>query len=212
MVTDPFVLSNSRTLRNALCALVLIGLFSAAPVAATPEWDPAVAIANYTAALNAHDLPAALALFHQYGSATDIRGRHYEGQARLTEFLLSTGFSSPDAHIQTVGVHIVGNRAVWTYMCSCQTDPTEVRMVMNQNKISVFAIMPPPAAPLRKAAASPMAWPVGIALAGIFACVFTVVTGIYLVRRRARPEADPDDTHGQLLSALALARPRTRAR
>jgi len=211
MVTDSFLPGNSRALAIALCAFVLIGLCSAAPVAAAPDWDPAPAIAAYTAAVNAHDLPAALALFDQYGSATDIRGRHYEGPASLTEFLLATGFSSPDAHIQTVGVHIVGNRAVWTYVCSCQTEPIEVRMVMNQNKISVFAIMPPPAAPLRKAAARPVPWPVGIALAGILACVFTVVTGTFLVRRRARPAADPEP-HGQLLTALALARPRTRAR
>jgi hypothetical protein len=44
---------------------------------------------------------AALALFDQYGSATDSRGRHYEGQAGLTEFLLASGFNSPDAHIET---------------------------------------------------------------------------------------------------------------
>jgi hypothetical protein len=69
-------------------------------------------------------LPAALALFDQYGSATDAAGHHYEGGAGLTEFLLASGFATPDAHITTQNLHIVANRAVWTNACSCGTGST----------------------------------------------------------------------------------------
>jgi len=188
-----------------LCALgvfMLLVVYSAAPVAAAPEWDPAPAIAAYTAAVNAHDVPAAVALFDQYGSASDMRGRHYEGQAGLTEFLVATGFASPDAEIQTVGVHIVGNRAVWTYLCSCQKGPTEVRMVMKGNKISVFAIMPPAAVPYRRVTNDvPMAVWAALAGALVLGVAVFVQRHIPTVRRRRVAQ-------GQLIASLARARGR----
>jgi hypothetical protein len=186
----------------ALCIVAFIQWCWVASVAAAPEWDPAPAIAAYTEAVNTHDLAAAVALFDQYGSATDIRGRHYEGDAGLTEFLLASGFGSPDVSIQTVGVHIVGNRAVWTYACSCQSSPTEVRMVMQRSKISVFAIMPPAAVPYRAATPGVPLWAVWMIVAGAIAiagaCVFQ--RHIPIARRRQAP--------GRLLTALARARGR----
>ena len=110
-----------------LCALIAAPLSVGAQV-----WDPTAAISAYSAALNVHDLPAALALFDQYGSATDAAGHHFEGRQGLTEFLLNSGFGSPDARISTENLHIVGNRAVWTYSCSCATGTTEVRLVMSR--------------------------------------------------------------------------------
>ena len=194
-----------RPLCAAVALLALYALPLATPARAAPFWDPAGAIAAYSAALNAHDLPGALALFDQYGSATDIRGRHYEGAAALTEFLLASGFGQADAHVQTERVHIVANRAEWTYSCSCAAGLTEVRLVTNQNKISVFAIMPPPSGPIRKAEGQPMLW---LFAAGLV--VLCLLGGIF-VRLRHRADratlAGRGTAHGHLLLPLARACP-----
>jgi hypothetical protein len=177
----------------ALLALAL----TATPAQAAADWDPAAAIAAYSAALNAHDLEAGLALFDEYGSATDVHGRHYEGPASLTEFLVANGFGHPDAYIQTERLHIVANRAVWTYSCSCAPASTEVRMVTNHNKISVFAVQAPPSGPIRPRSVAGPPWLVyGTGLAGLAGFA------LHLARRRSA-ERSP---RGSLLTALAVAR------
>ncbi len=176
----------------------LLGVFAASPlaVAAAPAWDPTVAIAAYSAALNAHDLPAALALFDQYGSATDAAGHHFEGRAGLTQFLLSSGFDSPDARITTEGLHIVANRAVWTYSCSCATGASEVRLVMNHDKISVFAVMAPRAAPQPRSGPGWLPWLAGLGLVAV-----ALAVGLGLWRARAASPA-PRHAQGRLLAGL----------
>jgi hypothetical protein len=178
-----------------LCAL------SAAPLTAAAQvWDPSVAISAYSAALDTHDLPAALALFDQYGSATDAAGHHFEGRAGLTEFLLNSGFASPDAKITTEGLLVVANRALWTYRCSCASGSTEVRLVLNHDKISVFAMMAPPASPLPKAGAGLLPW-----LAGLGLVAGALAGGVGLWRGRCASVA-PRQTEGRLLAALRQAR------
>jgi hypothetical protein len=178
-----------------LCAL------SAAPLTVAAQvWDPTVAVSAYSAALNVHDLPAALALFDQYGSATDAAGRHFEGRAGLTEFLLNSGFGSPDARITTEALHVVANRAVWTYSCSCSTGTTEVRLVLNHDKISVFAMMAPRASPQPRAAAGLLPW-----LAGLGVVVSALVGGAALWRGRTASLA-LRPAQGRLLTALRQAR------
>src|SRR5438105_14179106 len=126
-----------RTLLVA-AAFVVCVVCAYVPAVAADEQGPGAAVMAYSAALNSHDLATALALFDQYGSATDARGRHFEGRAGLTEFLIGSGCDTPDAHITTEGLHVVANRAVWTYSCSCAAGSTEVRLVLNHDKISVF--------------------------------------------------------------------------
>jgi hypothetical protein len=182
-----------------LCALTAMPLTVAAQV-----WDPTAAVSAYSAALNAHDMPAALALFDQYGSATDAAGHHFEGSAGLSEFLLSNGFNNPDARITTEGLQIVANRAVWTYSCSCATRSTEVRLVLNHNKISVFAVVAPPASVQPRSGAGSLLWFVGLGLvAG------TVAGGLGLWRRRTAgvtARHDQGKGQGRLLAALLQSR------
>src|SRR5439155_24530000 len=128
-------------------ALVVVVLCCVPPPVAEQECDPTAAVTAYSAALNAHDLTAALALFDANGSATDVRGHNFGGQAGLTQFLLNSGFGSADARIATEHLHVVANRAIWTYNCSCAAGSTEVRLVLNHDKISVFAMIAPPSAP-----------------------------------------------------------------
>jgi hypothetical protein len=190
---------------GATAALLFLFALSAmpAPVAAQ-QWDPAVAISAYSAALNAHDLDAGLALFDQYGSATDAAGHHFEGRAGLTEFLLGSGFANPSTRISTERLHIVANRAVWTYTCSCASGSTEVRLVLNHNKISVFAIIAPPAAPVRRADYGLLPWLLGLALvAGAVASGFRF--GIWRARAVPAPSV-PRPAQGRLLAALVQAR------
>jgi len=178
-----------------LCALI------AAPLTAIAQvWDPSVAISAYSAALNTHDLPAALALFDQYGSATDAAGHHFEGRAGLTQFLLNSGFGSSDAVITTDGLLIVANRAVWTYSCTCASASTEVRLVLNHDKISVFAVMAPPASPLPKAGAGLLPW-----LAGLGLVAGALAGGIGLWRGRGASGV-PRQTEGHMLAALRQSR------
>jgi hypothetical protein len=186
------------------CVLVSLTLALPSTVAAE-EAGPAAAIAAYTAALNAHDLPTALALFDQYGSATDIHGRHFEGSAALTEFLAQSGFTNPDAQITTTNLHVVANRAVWMYKCTCNEGATEVRLVINHDRISVFAIQAPPATVTRATPTTPP-------LTGVVAFLVLALGAGALSAHvlRSRPPASRK-TAGQLLIALAAARPRDHA-
>jgi hypothetical protein len=183
--------------------MVLIGACAAAPAAAA-ELDPAAAIAAYSEAFNAHDVGAAVALFDQYGSATDIRGRHYDGPEGLFDFVLASGITRLDAQIKTESMHIVGNRAVWRYSCNCASGVTEVRLVVNRDKITVFAITPPPTAPYTRRTSSLMPWMFGAGVAG-----FGVLGGAFTMwrYRRREPSAAPARRYaeGQLLLALAEA-------
>jgi hypothetical protein len=183
---------------------VLLFVLCAAPsTAAAQQWNPEAAVLAYSAALNAHDLDSALALFDEYGSATDGSGRHFEGRAGLTEFLLANGFGNSSSRVTTQGLQIVANRAVWTYACSCTAGSTEVRLVLNHNKISVFAVMPAPAAPVQKADAGILPWMVGLGLvAGALA------GGLQFGLRRGRSvAAPPRPSQGRLLAALVAYRP-----
>src|SRR4051812_29763019 len=133
-----------KRLGALLAALLVLVLGGASPrTAAAQGFDPASTVGAYAAALNAHNLAAGLALFDQNGSATDKAGRHFEGRDGLTAFLLESGFGSPDARVTTDHLRVLGNRALWTYTCSCATDTTEVRLVVNQDKITVFFMSRP---------------------------------------------------------------------
>jgi SnoaL-like domain len=182
-----------------LVALLLTALFALpATAAAQTEWNPAAAVSAYSAALNAHDLASALALFDEYGSATDTSGHHFEGQAGLTEFLMGSGFGSSTSHVTTVSLIVVANRAIWTYSCSCAAASTEVRMVMNHDKISVFAEMAPPAAPPRSPNAGDRLWLVGLGLVAA-----ALAGGLLFGLRRGRSAAVPRRaSQGRLLAAL----------
>src|SRR5712692_3127142 len=186
---------------HLVVAAVLLGVLCALPVpAAAQVWDPVAAVSAYSAALNAHDLPAALALFDQYGSATDAAGHHFEGRDGLTQFLLGSGFGSPDARITTEGLHVVANRAVWTYSCTCATGSTEVRLVLNHDKISVFAVIAPPAAALPKSSTGLLPW-----LAGLVLVAGALASGFGLWRRHTASLA-PRQRQGRLLAALRQSR------
>jgi hypothetical protein len=210
------ILASVTPFRSGIAVFgLLVALCGMAPGVAAQESGPAAVVSAYTAALHAHDVPAALALFDQYGSATDARGRHFEGQAGLTEFLLGSGFSSPDARITTERLHVVANRAVWTYTCSCATGSTEVRLVVNHDRISVFAMVPPPSvlSPRADVGLLPAVfgrgpWPVGL-LAGVI--VLGLAAGALATRGvlRGRAAATPRrPVEGRLLAELAQARQR----
>jgi hypothetical protein len=176
-----------------LCALIAPPLTAGAQVL-----DPWVAVSAYSQALNAHDVQQALALFDQYGSATDSSGRHFEGPDGLTEFLLNSGFGSPDARITTEALHVVGNRAVWTYSCSCASGPTEVRMVLNRDKISVFAVMAPRASPQPRQNAGALPWVAAlVVLAGL-----SVGAATMWRNHRHRRELAPRHDQGHLMAGL----------
>jgi len=176
--------------------LVLLAALCGLPsTAAAQVSDPAAAIAAYSAALNAHDLGAALALFDPNGSATDARGHNFRGRDGLTQFLLDSGFDSPDAHVTTQNVHVIANRAVWTYSCSCAAGSTEVRMVVNRDGISVFAIIAPPAArPEARPQTVLLPWVVGLGLVAV-----ALAWALTLVRPKPQP---PRPGQGYLLAAL----------
>ena len=184
--------------RHVLAIAALLCALTAAPLTVGAQvLDPSAAISAYSAALNVHDLPAALALFDQYGSATDAAGHHFEGRAGLTEFLLDSGFGSPDARISTENLHVVANRALWTYSCSCATGSTEVRLVMNREKISVFAVMAPRATPQPRVGGGLLPW-----LAALGAVLCAVAGGVGLWRRHTASPAPRRQTQGHLLAGL----------
>lgn len=171
-------------------------LCAGAPPAAAQEWDPASAVSAYSAALNAHDLPAALAMFDEYSSATDAAGHHFEGPAGLTDFLLASGFGNPDAHITTVSLRVAGNRAIWTYACSCTTTATDARLVLSRDKISVFFILAPPARPVSRPNAGVLPSLIGLAL------LASVLAGSLALRHRQTADPAPRQSQGHLLAAL----------
>jgi hypothetical protein len=194
-------------MRRFAIALVVATLCASLPAVATAdETGPAAAIGAYAAALNAHDLPAALALFDQYGSATDIHGHHFEGAVGLTQFLEQSGFHDPNTRITTQNVHVVANRAVWTYSCTCAPEPTEVRLVVNRDRISVFAIQAPPASVSRAKAPTTVPMPGLIAFLALAASIGALSAHVL----RSQPPS-PRRPAGQLLIALAAARPRDHA-
>jgi SnoaL-like domain len=187
--------------RRVAAALLLLVLCAAPPAVAAQAWDPGATVLAYSAALNAHDLASALALFDENGSAGNSDGPHFEGQAGLTQFLLASGFGNPAARITTRSLIVVANRAIWTYTCSCADGSTEVRIVMNDHqKISVFAIMAPPAKPLPKVGAGVLPWLIGL---GLVAAALAGGLGLW----RGRPVAPaPRASQGRLLAALVQAR------
>jgi hypothetical protein len=187
----------------ALVALLAVCLPRTVAAQSAPVWDPAAAVTAYSTALNAQNLPAALALFDQNGSATDAFGRHFEGHVGLTEFLLGSGFSTPEARITTEKLHVVGNRAVWTYSCSCANGPTDVRLVMNRDKISVFyVVVASPAPPLPQPGLGWVPWLVGVGLLAV-----GLAGGLGLRRGQAATALPlPQAKQGRLLAALLAAR------
>jgi SnoaL-like domain len=206
-VSDKPALGVSWRRVSRLAGWLLCGMFAlAAPlVAEAQQLTPADAVTAYSAAFNAHDLPSALALFDQYGSATDVQGHHFEGSEGLADFLRSAGFADPNARITTTNLHVVANRAVWTYTCTCSSGTTEVRLVLNHNGISVFAEMPPAATPVTSTARSnalPHVWPVVVAL-GLLAGASSM-----LAFRRRQPPANTRPRQGRILAALAQSNAR----
>jgi hypothetical protein len=189
--------------RVSLAAAVLLGVAAIAPLQASAQArDPGLTVQAYSEALNAHDVPAALALFDQYGSATDIHGHVFQGRAGLSEFLLANGFGV-GAHVSTDQLLVVGNRALWTYTCSCASGPIYVRVVMNQDGISVFAMGTPPS---RASATEPatnnylVTWLLGL---GVVVCALAAAYGVrrhHLETPAARP------AQGRLIAGLAVMR------
>ena len=190
-------------------AAVLIAVLCAPRGLVAQEQDPTSAvIMKYSAALNAHDLEAALALFDEFGSATDARGRHFEGREGLTQFLLASGFGDTDTRIWTEGLHVVANRAQWTYDCSCAHEALEARLVVSHDKITVFAMRQaasPPIAPAARADIGVVPWLVGLGLVAGFG------VGARGRRRGRVSGVSRRLNQGRLLAALARARaaPRT---
>jgi hypothetical protein len=176
-----------------------IALFGGAPGAsAQTADDPASIVEAYVAALNAHDVTAALALFDQNGSATDANGRHFEGRRGLSEFLLANGFGATDARIATSELQVFGNRALWTYTCSCDSIATSARVVLNHNKIIVF-FMNAPGASVSGGIATP-----GTSLA-LWFMLLALLVGVALTLRGAfRHERipPPRPAQGRLLAGL----------
>lgn len=188
----------------ALAALVLVG--ASAPGVVAQDSDAAAVISSYALTLNQHNPAAALDLFDEFGSATDVGGRHFEGRDGLRTFLLDSGFAGPDAHIATQGLHVVANRAVWTFVCSCAEGPIEARVVTNQGRIVVFAVVRPAAAPAT--ARNDMGAGPGLIGLGLLAILAGVLVRQYLQRAPAVPPRRHD---GRLLAALAARYTRPRA-
>lgn len=182
-------------LRRVVIALCVAWL----PVssAAAQSEDPGALVQAYLAAMNAQDVTGALSLFDEYGSATDIHGRTYEGQAGLTEFLVANGFAATsNAHVSTDNLIVAGNRAIWTYSCSCTSGQVQVRMVLQHNKISVFAMSPPaPGSAPRAQTSTRVAWLPVLALVGL-------LLALALGLRSSAPAPTRRPVEGRLLLAL----------
>ena len=198
---------NGRARSHCAALLAAVGLLAILAVcassAAAQSDDPASVVAAYVSALNAHDVAGALALFDQNGSATDGHGRHFEGRAGLTSFLLANGFAAPGSNISTEGLQVVGNRALWTYRCSCATESTDVRVVVNHSKIVVFFMgAPGPAATSAPPTAGPaLVWS---ALLGAAMLLGVLLLNLYARSRLARPAPRP--AQGRLLAGLVRSR------
>ena len=196
-----------RAFAAGAVSVVLLGLaLWSATGAAAQEMDPAAVISAYAAAFNAHDAAAALDLFDQFGSATDITGHHFQGREALLAFLLNNGFGDPDAHIATDRVHVVANRAAWVFTCSCADGPIEGRVVTVRGRIVVFGVMRPAAGSSTSrndVSALPLVIGLGLALLLAGAVVRECLAG--------GPAAPPRRQDGRLLAALAARYPRPRA-
>jgi hypothetical protein len=179
--------------------LLLLLLGTAPGVSAQSADDPASIVDAYSSALNAHDLPAALALFDPNGSATDVHGRHYEGRGGLTEFLLANGFG-PTARVRTNNLQVVGNRALWTYICTCTVSATDVRVVLSHNKIIVFFMTPTGAGATTRSVASGPSAALWLAALALLVAVLLMGRGAFSVRQPAPPRRP---AQGRLLAGLA---------
>jgi len=188
----------------AFASLALLFSFvgTAPGVSAQASDDPASIVNAYSAALNAHDLPAALALFDQNGSATDLHGHHYEGRSGLTEFLLANGFGAANTRLRTNNLQVFGNRALWSYTCSCGISATDVRVVLSHNKIIVFFMQPPGATGAAASQASGPSAALWLAVLALLAAVLLTVRGAFGVRQPAPP---PRPAQGRLMAELARA-------
>jgi hypothetical protein len=189
-------------------ALLVWVLGAAYPTGASAQgFDPASTVGAYAAALNAHNLDAGLALFDQNGSATDATGHHFEGRAGLTAFLLESGFGTPTARVTTDHLRVLGNRALWTYTCSCATGTAEVRLVVNQDKITVFFMSRPSTAAAASSStrvgAPESGLPRRVVEVGLGLAVVAIVVG---VRRRRTPTPPSRPSQGMLLAMLAQSR------
>ena len=185
----------------ASLALLLLLVEPAPGVAAQSADDPASIVNAYSTALNAHDLPAALALFDQNGSATDLHGHHFEGRSGLTEFLLANGFGTANARLRTNNLQVFGNRALWNYTCSCGISATSVRVVLNHNKIVVFFMQPAGAAVQPTAQAGGPSAALWLAALSLLAAVLLLVRGAFGVRQPLPPRP----AQGRLMAELARA-------
>jgi hypothetical protein len=182
--------------------MLALGLFVFTAIPASAErWDPATTISAYSDALANGDLDAALALFDDTGSATDRAGHTFSGRAGLTTFLRENGFGATDAQITAERLQVTANRALWTYTCSCASGSTEVRIVVNdRGKISVFFIVPPPAAKLPNHGIDVPVWLPAVAL------MAAAVLGLGWRRRTSAQEASRSASQGRLLAGLREAR------
>jgi hypothetical protein len=178
---------------------LVIAMFGGAPGAfAQTSDDPVSVVEAYVEALNAHDLSAALALFDQNGSATDAYGRHFEGRGGLTEFLLANGFGAADARVATNQLQVFGNRALWTYTCSCSAHATDARVVLNHNKIIVF-FMNISAGSASSGSASGPSLALWVMVLALLAAVALSVRGAL---DRDRAPLSPRPAQGRLLAGL----------
>jgi len=168
-------------------------------VSAQSADDPTSVVNAYSTALNAHDLPAALALFDQNGSATDLHGRHFEGRSGLTEFLLANGFGTANARVRTNNLQVFGNRALWSYTCSCGIRATDVRVVLNHNKIVVFFMNPTGTGAAAAATSNTPNVALWLAALALFAAVLLALRGV------RQPAPPPRPAQGRLLAGLARA-------
>jgi hypothetical protein len=176
-----------------------IALFGGAPGAsAQTSDDPLSVVEAYVDALNAHDLGKALALFDQNGSATDVHGRHFQGRDGLTEFLLANGFGASSTRVATNQLQVFGNRALWTYTCTCSAHAADARVVLNHNKIIVFFMEVPLGSGKSSGSSGPSLalWVMVLALLAAFALTLRGA----LDRDRAPPRPRP--AQGRLLAGL----------
>jgi hypothetical protein len=183
-------------------AVLLLVLLAHTTSAQAQSADPGTVVQTYLADLNAHNVSGALALFDQYGSATDVHGRVYQGQTALAEFLLSNGFADPSASISTQHLTVAGNRAIWTYACSCAKVPVTVRVVLQHDKISVFAMTPPAVGSTARAAALDafaVPWLAGVAVLGLL-----LAFAFGMSHEHAEP-SQPRPAQGRLLVGLEKA-------
>ena len=117
----------------------------------------------------------------------------------MTEFLLANGFGAANMRIATNQLQVFGNRALWTYTCSCSAQATGARVVLNHNRIIVFFMNVAPASANGGGSAS------GPSLALWVMVVAVLVASALTVRRalhRDRAPPRPRPAQGRLLAGL----------